>query len=353
MFDINDLLVENANTSNFIVESSFEESFFLSTLKFVTEMDNEYVNCRKVLYKSILESGDDRVLLNESFSDFTGKVKEIIDKFLKFIKSLFERFITALHKLIKSDKYLKKNKDKFTKFNSEDEFEYKGYIYSFNDAVPVINVLAEFKTDFVGLNPDDLTGDKANNKKVLNKAFADMKSNINENYYDKIRAEVLGKEGSIYKEDFHSELVEIFRSGQSEKENITVNSDLLSLQYTFFEGYEKMISSIKRTKNEIEKGYKEVEKLVQKMTTKNPNDVSGILNFTLGISDKSATFEVDSEVMNTIDLFIKSKCNQIVEMQSIHSLAFGSKLDATKEAYKQSKDILYKALSKINKRGDE
>ena len=40
-------------------------------------------------------------------------------------------------------------------------------------------------------------------------------------------------------------------------------------------------------------------------------------------------------------------------MGNIHSLAFAAKLEAEKDAFKQSKEILYKALSKIQKRGDK
>ena len=56
---------------------------------------------------------------------------------------------------------------------------------------------------------------------------------------------------------------------------------------------------------------------------------------------------VSTEVMNQIDLFVKKKAEQIIEMCNIHSLAFSYKLDAIKDCYKQDKDVLYKALSKL------
>ena len=354
MFTLDDILLENADSSNFLVESSIEENFFISSLQFVTEMENDLLQYKKDFYKSILESNNDQVVITESFSDFTDKVKELIKRFLNFIKSLFERFVTMLHKIIKSEKYLKKNEKKLREFNDEDEFDYKGYNYSFKEGVPVFDhALAEFKTEFVGLNPADLGTDKKHNKDVLNAAYRDLKSALDGMYYDGIRGKVIGRENdSIIKEDFHSELFETFRSGFSDKETILINGSEVIKQYGLFDGSEKAINTTKKDRDRIDREYKEIEKFVEKMVTKNPNDVSGILKLTLGIDDASKDFQVDSDVMSTIDLFVKAKCNQIVEMQSIHSIAFGAKLEAYKECYKQSKDVLYKALTKINKRGD-
>ena len=63
-----------------------------------------------------MEANNDEEVIHEAFSDFTSKVKEIIQKFLNFIKSVFNKFIISMNKLIKSDKYLKDHKKEFSNF---------------------------------------------------------------------------------------------------------------------------------------------------------------------------------------------------------------------------------------------
>lgn len=57
--------------------------------------------------------------------------------------------------------------------------------------------------------------------------------------------------------------------------------------------------------------------------------------------------------MVKLDLILKANCNKVIQMSNIHSLAFGAKIEAAKEAFKQCKNVCYKALSIVEKGGHE
>lgn len=350
------LLTNNQLDITNVLESSFlEESYFISTLEFISETKNEIREHSKELYRNILESESHEVL-NESFSDFFMKIKEIIDKFLKFIKSLFDRFSTMLHKMIGSDKYISKNKDIFKKFTDEHEFTIDGYYYTFNPEIPAINALAEFSKDFAEINFDILNGKKDNKEhlKYVKGVHGRLSSSLQNGYYDTFRAEVLGLENyTITQAEFAEELFEIFRNGLSKKDTITINTDNLMASLAFFENYKELEKEVKKTKDKIDKEYKTIEKSLKGLVYR---DREHDLQKAIGIGidpnyDGSSVGHLNAseEVLNNLNLFIKTKVNQVMEMSSIHSMAFSYKLDAIMECYKQDRKILYTALTELQK----
>lgn len=335
--------------------SSIEETFFYSTLNYIKESRTELRENTKELYKSILERGNDYDIIHESFSSFFDKVKEIISKFLKYIKSLFDRFITMLHKFVLSDKYLIKHKKDFSKFDSDHEFDIQGYKFTFDSHIPVINALAEFKKEFVGLDFDEMIK-KKDTKEMTNyisDKYSKLKENLNTDYYDKHRAKVIGKSGDITASEFHEKLFEIYRDGDSSKSTITITSDEVMMALSRFENYKEFEKQTKNTKEQIEKDYKEIEKLVKNMISKSESgDLQGLLLSGNGeyVNQNVNINVLPKEAVSKLDLFIKTKVNQVIEMSNIHSLAFSLKLDAIKDCYKQDKQTLYKALNQIQKK---
>ena len=356
MFSVNDLALTPTidRYSNVLESISVEdESFFLSALKEMVEIRRDYFEYRKILSKSILESGNDRELLTEGFSEFYDKVKAIISRILQFFKSLFERFITALNKIVMSEKYLIKHEKDFTKFDSKDEFDFNGYVYSFNDTVPVCSILKDFETGFPGLDPDRLTANTGTNKTYIDSQYEDLLKFVeSDGQYDIVRQKVICANTPIYKEDYSDELFRVYRSGQSSKEDITINSSKVIENITYLKEYKKTMDSVKRSKDRIEREYNDLEKFIKSMITKGSSNATDVVNMSLKGSGelKTKEFTVSKDTMTNIDLFINAKCNQIMEISNIHTLAFSAKLDAIKEDYKQTKSILYKALQLIQKR---
>lgn len=354
MFNINDLLVENSIVTNNILEcnSIDNESFFLYTLEEMLDIKKEYNQYRQTLTRTILESNMNQEVLTEGFTEFYDKVKSIISRIIKFFGSLIQKFITALNKIVMSEKYLINHEKDFAKFNNEDSFDFEGYTYTFSDTIPVCRVLKDFESGFPGLDATQLGNNTAHNKEYIDAQYQDILSKTDsDDQYDIIRGQVL-QTSPIFKEDFQDELFRIYRNGENSKEIIDVNSTIVLDNMRYLKDYKKTIDSIKRTKDRIEREYTELEKFAKRMVTKGDSNATDVVNLSLKSQGTAGNtqFNVSKDTMTNIDLFINAKCNQIIEISNIHTLAFSAKLDATTEDYKQTKSILYKALSKIQKR---
>lgn len=354
IFDLKNI-ADTKTEQNVLLSSGIEESYTNSVLLYLSESKRELRDYTKSLYEGILESGEDYGVITESFSDFFTKVKELIAKFLKYIKSLFDRFITSLNKFIRSEKYLIKHKAEFTKFGASHEFDFNGYEFSFSDHIPSIEVEAEFNKDFVELDFDDILQDSDSSKIVakISAQHAKLVNSLKNGRYDEFRQQVISADTDIDSSDFANELFRTYRSGENEKDEITINSSRVLESLGRIQTSKSIETSIKKTKDKIDREYTNVQKSIQNMIYRNKdNDVNKLLAVEIK-GDYNGTgstpIQLSSEAMSKIDLFIKAKVGEVMELSTIHALAFSYKLDAISDCYKQDKDILYRALNKIQR----
>lgn len=322
-----------------------DETFFFSAIDFVSSLREEYDNSKMILY-SVLSESTSQEVVNESFSEFFDKAKEIIRKFIDWIKNLVERFITTLHKIIKSDKYIKKHKEDFSKFSDKHEFTMNMYTYTFSSNVPVITAQASFDKiyhDIEQVATDSVKEDQKNRAEKLKKIYDDFCDGL-EDSYDELRASVIGVTGKIYQSEYSQELFDVYRDG-GHKGNTTITASIVNNSYMRFDRYDDTLKDVKKKRDEIEKEYKAVEKKLDHM--KSVDNKKLVLT---GSSYKyTSGYELTDDMSNTWDLYIKAHVDKIVNMASIHALAFSAKLDALKECYRQDKTILYNALQRIQK----
>lgn len=343
------LIVENTERVGYtdlrMVTEASNHSYLNETYNYIHELNKEFNAANRAFYRSILESGDNEILIRESFSDFMDSFRKIISKFLAFIKSIFERFVTGLNKFVQAEGYLKKHKKDFDKFSTENEFYFQGYEYTFSSNIPVISALADFSNDFVfKLNGEQI---KFTTTEEIKKAYQTLTAELeSENWYDSFRARVLGDEGgSIGRSEFAEELFSTYRNGESDKDEIRVDNYYVSTAYMSFENHSKAISEVKKTKTSIDDSYNSIRKQVEKMMSISRND--GQVTGALTISPNGVKAPLTGESVTQMDLYIKAKVNQVQEMSNIHAMAFAAKLDAYNDLFKQNKAVLYKALSKI------
>lgn len=334
---------------NKMATMDIEESYFLSTIEFIKESNRSYYNAKSILYKALAESAGDDIIINESFNDFFGAVHDIISKFLKFIKSLFDRFVNALASLVGSEKYLEKNKKKLDDFRDGDEFSINGYKYTFNPTVPSNSaVISNSNALTYGLDISELDLD----------TIKGVKDERHDEICDRLRAEILGKEGTIDESDFAEELFKIFRNDELDSDSMDIKSlEVRESKKRFFE-YKSTKKEIERQQKEIDKTYKEIEDNVRKFV-KDKDKASNLDQFrtsiqvygtvkTDGLTDgDNGTYAKD--FIPAMDIFMKNRADLIQKISNIHALAFSAKLDAIKDCYKQDKAILYKALSMIQR----
>ena len=344
------LLEKTTNPEISLTTINTEESFFISGLNFLKEINYEFDNANKILYYSISESSNDYEVITESFSGFTETVKKIITKFLEFIKSVFKRFVTQLHKIVGSEKYILKHQDEFKNFTVEHEFDMDIFTFTISDDMPQLSAYNDYISDIENLdnNFNNLKSElqKDNNIKpedytnhILKQIYTDTVNIHDEYWYDAFRGKVLNKGVPISKTDYGTELFEVFRNGESVKENKRIDLSLVTQSLNTFKNYEKATSAVERNRRHLEKEYKDIKDNISKIKGDQIQDT----NIKLTNQDEKIQAEQ----------FFKAKANQIQNMCNIHTLAFTAKLDAIKEQYKQDKSILYKALNKVYKKGDK
>lgn len=349
--------------TNRLATLDLEECYFKSAVDFITESNKEFTNSKITLYNKILETTSTTVI-HESFSDFFVKVKEIINKFLKFIKSLFQRFLTQLARIIGSDKYLEKHKKDFDKFKDGDKFKIDGYKYTFSDNIPVPDALVQYNFDLfdhlLDFENSNTSTDKMITVEDISKARTDLSDRLTD-YYNDFRGRVLAKEDQkIYEVDYSDALFKVFRDDSTTTEIIDIDRSTIRLVIDRYFKFNKMQEYTNKQYKAIESAYKKVEEQIKDLVKRN-----GDLSYKVFVdrlpagSDTRISYTSDknndtgvamaSDVLTQLDMYVKVKTEQIQECSNIHTLAFAAKLDALKECAKQDKETLYKALSRVQR----
>ena len=366
-------------------------SFMIETYAFLEAYQRDYNNVVKQFYKNILESADSQEVINESFGDFFRKAKEIIKKFLEFIKKIFAKFVTKLNSLFKSEKYLEKHKNDFAKFESEDEFTISGYKYTvIGNTAPVNKAVDLWFSDVdngnissSNIDRDDLDYSSSTYNDVsFDSGVDDIESKKNkakaqqnevvlaiekkyralvdglDDWYDKFRGHILGKNEDITSTEYDEELFRVFRDDYDKPSDITIDYNAVNTAYSEFTGYHNLIREIEKDRREIESNYQKLERALETALHKEKSG-DGMFTVKFNVTTANAyasanmeklsntSVKANSDIYNKIDLYMRAKVTQIQTMSSIHTQAFSAKLQAAKDNFVQNKQILYKALSKI------
>ena len=335
---------------NKLAIADLEESYTAQVVEFINECRTEMTDRKIKFYKSINEATSTSIVL-ESFSDYFSGVKNIIDKFIKFLRKLVDKFVVTIMKIVKSDNYIKQHKAMFDKISPDMEFDFKGYEYTFSPSVPSPSAALGFNNSLF----DDLIANE--NRELTAQSVKDSVIAMDlEKDYNDFRAKVIGKDGDvIYLSDFPQELYEVYRNGESDSSNITSDAAYIRKCLNRFLEYSKMKSEVERQRNEIEKAYDKVKKQVGDITKRNSDlDKQAFLSrlpADTTITDIQTTgggTMMAADLMMQVDVYVRAKVEQIQEYSNIHLLAFGAKLDAMKECLGQDRNVLYTALRKID-----
>ncbi|WP_301214716.1 hypothetical protein [uncultured Clostridium sp.] len=346
------LLQENYSKPVKIESVDLNHSFTTESYNFLVEMVNDVNSCKKELFFNITEAGDNAVVITESFEDFRKKIKEIIDKFIQFIKKIVKKFIIMMNKLVKSDKYIKKNKDTIRSFMGE--FSYSIYKYTFieDDSFPQLHPYSAY-TDIVdSYSPNDTDKNDIYSKLYnhLQSIHASEKDRMAE-WYNGFRGTVLNTT-PLTQEEYKKELFKKFRNGEDSRTSTDIDSVIVYESLNRFLNYNKTLDAVNKAKKNLETEYEKIKSSLKNIESgfeKNEIIVSKLGDDEISSYNSTMSPETKNKIDNTVNLIMNVKIDQITNMCTIHGMAFTAKLDAIKEAYKQDKKILYKALQMSNK----
>lgn len=374
-------------------------SFVQEGYDFILEIGRDYMNAEKAFYTEVLGSYGDDEIITESFDGFFNKIKDIIRKFIEWIKKIFKEFVVKINSLFSSEKYIKKNQKLLNKFESQDEFEFNGYEFTYIESsnVPQANAREVFDSasNFNNGFTQSLTGNKGvnwNNYKTtvnninveddttstirdtitttLNNNLDTMTDELNDNddLLDMFRASVINKTNDkIDSSDFPNELFMIFRNGEDTPSDITIDSTYVMEAYRRFDKYKDVVKAIEKNQKAIIKDYEALEKYLDKFIKLNKEGKSQKISSDLSSSNDFVSRQInyiggnelnDLQVFNTstydkLRNYYKKWSTIVNQMCTIHTQAFTAKLEAAKDCFKQDKKILYKALQQVVKRSNK
>lgn len=374
-------------------------SFVQEGYDFILEIGRDYMNAEKAFYTEVLGSYGDDEIITESFDGFFNKIKDIIRKFIEWIKKIFKEFVVKINSLFSSEKYIKKNQKLLNKFESQDEFEFNGYEFTYIESsnVPQANACEIFDSasNFNNGITQSLTGNKGvnwnsyktvvNNMNIEDDTTSTIRDNItttlnnnldtmtdelndHDDLLDKFRALVINKSNDkIDSSDFPNELFMIFRNGEDTPSDITIDSTYVMEAYRRFDKYKDVVKAIEKNQKAIIKDYEALEKYLDKFIKLNKEGKSQKISSDLSSSNDFVSRQInyiggnelnDLQVFNTstydkLKNYYKKWSTIVNQMCTIHTQAFTAKLEAAKDCFKQDKKILYKALQQIVKRSNK
>lgn len=374
-------------------------SFVQEGYDFILEIGRDYMNAEKAFYTEVLGSYGDDEIITESFDGFFNKIKDIIRKFIEWIKKIFKEFVVKINSLFSSEKYIKKNQKLLNKFESQDEFEFNGYEFTYIESsnVPQANACEIFDSasNFNNGITQSLTGNKGvnwnsyktvvNNMNIEDDTTSTIRDNItttlnnnldtmtdelndHDDLLDKFRALVINKSNDkIDSSDFPNELFMIFRNGEDTPSDITIDSTYVMEAYRRFDKYKDVVKAIEKNQKAIIKDYEALEKYLDKFIKLNKEGKSQKISSDLSSSNDFVSRQInyiggnelnDLQVFNTstydkLRNYYKKWSTIVNQMCTIHTQAFTAKLEAAKDCFKQDKKILYKALQQIVKRSNK
>lgn len=419
LFSLDNILLENSSTTSpssiididnigYVDKEVGSHSFIQEGYDAILEMNAYYCNAEKDFYTKVMGSYGDNHIINESFSDFFNKIKDIIKKFIEWIKKVFKEFVAKLAALVGSEKYIKKNAKLLNKFNSEDEFEFQGYKYTNIDNVsmPVAAALDAFNGEDAGQDffknminkANDETGlnycnhsssaggyikgselavgfDETERKRrvevtdKINQALSNSIDSLNDSlddYYELFRGRVLGETKKYDSKEFTDRLFEVFRDDSDSASSITIDSNFVMDAHRRFDKYKDTIKNIEKTQKDIIKDYEDLEKHLDKLIKYNKADIK--IDFDNSSSNSKTTAAIsrlginsysngvriyDSSTADKMQSWLKIQSSKVSQMCQIHTQAFSAKLEAAKDCFKQDKQILNKAIQQVLKRSDK
>ena len=177
-----------------------------------------------------------------------------------------------------------------------------------------------------------------------------------ENKCNEFRKNIIGADNDISISDFPDELFKVYRNGDSDTNTIEVDRLYVKNAVDRFFSYSTIKKSIDSQYKQVNDAYKRVEAQVKDIVKRNGDLNKEAFKTNMQKATDITAVSVDGEgimmsgdLMVQLDIYVKTKVDEIQKCSDIHALAFSAKLDALKDCYRQDKATLYTALSRIQR----
>lgn len=338
------------NLSNIFTESSFPmalknvtsgEVYRLSVLNTLNGLNESFNKSTANLYKAINEA-ETKEEENNIFNEYFAEIERAFGGVIKQLDEMQSRFVINIDNIVDANLDILNS----TSLLSECKpfhFTFRKFKNINNADFPRVNPIGLYRKefDFIGQLLQDL-GPAASNQSKL-QVIATVYNNLNKgkdiDLTRKCIADILGEDEDDDDCDiaeFPKELYEKFQ--EDETEDKVIDKALLFNIQLSMKNYKSVVAAVLATGDSLIKQLTEIKEDLKSFITNGDKNTYAVNTPTDGI--RNTSYKLDSYTMNQLDLFMKTKINQLVQMANIYSIAFSVKLDATVQYYNQCKEIL-------------
>ena len=347
IFDINTLLQENTLASELLAKTFPKETYMYSAINSLNSFNESVIGFNKDLYKSLNEANS-KSEENAVFGDFYNKYGSVLEKYINEINSMVGRFSITLDNLVDANAALLKDQNILSS-TTEFTVPAKKYKNLTGGKYPKFNPLELYQKefDYIGQMMQDL-GPVATDiakMEVLATVSNSFCNKMKNKWLEKCIEMITGEEDCENLTCYAKILQGIFI--EEDTADITINRGTIYAMKSEIDGYEKYKDSILGIANKLISDFSYMSKNIGSMFYRNKDNVLAIRSDSNDV--ESRDYKLNTYGMNQLDIFMKSKVNQVSQLCSLYVIALSVMMDSIIGYVTQCKEILEKVQEEVNK----
>ena len=351
IFNLSNIFAESSSSSILSSGTITNEYYIFSAMRDLRDFNSAFMENTTNLYKAISEAEDTKSE-NNVFCQYFEEVDTELSKIIKNINDSISRFTINVENIVDANKDILDNTSIITSCKPF-TYHYTQYKRINDKDFPSINAIGVFKQefDYIALTLQDL-GPMASNQNKL-KVIATVYNKFVQGTTDvtkKCIMDILGEDDDD-DDDIVSEFPEkMYEKYKKDTDDVEITKGKLYDVKMSLTNYRNIIDSCSNTADELIKQLSSISAEIKRIICGNSNNTLTVKTSTDGIRDTD--YRMDSYAMNQVDIFLKAKINQVIQIANVYYIALAIKLDATMDYFKQCKDILTVAMAKCGECSD-
>ena len=351
IFNLSNIFAESSSSSILSSGTITNESYIFSAMRDLRDFNSAFMENTTNLYKAISEAEDTKSE-NNVFCQYFEEVDAELSKIIKNINDSISRFTINVENIVDANRDILDNTSIITSCKPF-TYHYTQYKRINDKDFPSINAIGIFKQefDYIALTLQDL-GPMASNQNKL-KVIATVYNKFVQGTTDITKKCIMGilGEDDDDDDDIVSEFPEkMYDRYKKDTDDVEITKGKLYDVKMSLTNYRNIIDSCSNTADELIKQLSSISAEVKRIICGNSNNTFTVKTSTDGIRDTD--YRMDSYAMNQVDIFLKAKINQVIQIANVYYIALAIKLDATMDYFKQCKDILTIAMAKCGECSD-
>lgn len=343
IFDINTLLKENVLSDELLVKPYSKETFMFSAIESLKKFNENSDLFTKDLYKGISEASS-KEEENAVFGDFYNKYGHILNNYINEVNTMIGRFAISIDNLADANMKLANDQD-ILSCNKRMTCNIKKYKNLLAGKYPRFNALEIYNKefDYIGQLMEDLGPIATDIAKleVLATVHNSFCNKMKNKWIEKCIEDITGEDDCEDLTCYAQILNKLF---VDEEKDIEINTGTIYAMKEEITGYEKYKDSAVNIGNKLVNDFTYMADNIGSLFYRNKDKVLKIRSNGAASRD----YPLNTYGMNQLDIFMKSKVNQVSQMCSLYVIALSALMDAIISHITQCGDILEKVKDEID-----